>query len=438
MLGSGWFAMLKVLAAILCVFGILSFALIYFIPAPPSTITIASGFTDGNYERIVARYQKVLARHQVTLEMHGGSGGWDNVKLLLDQNTGVQAAFVLGGMGNTEQAPGLLSLGRINYQIFCIFYRATEVLDDLTELKGKRIAAGTVGTGSRVVTENVLGISGVNSENSMLLPLTGQAAVNALIDGRADAAIIGLESDSPLIQSSLRESRIRLLSVTEALTRFFPSLVRLVLPQGAIDFERKIPASDIVLYASTNAVLVRNDLHPAHISLLAQALFETHDKPGLFQRTGEFPTQIDPEFPMSQSAVDFYKNGPSFLLRYLPFWVVPHVQRLLAVLLAGGAIAYPIFSFAPKLYQWFLQDRMRKLYRRLRLIEEALQKELTAAQVASLQVDLENVSRAARILPKRNSDLFFSLTTPYRSYAHRTCHSSHWDTEPNSQRYVGP
>ena len=112
-------------------------------------------------------------------------------------------------MGKGEQAPGLLSLGRINYQIFCVFYRAAEVLDDLTELKGKRIAAGTVGTGSRVVTENVLGISGVNSENSMLLPLTGQAAVNALIDGRADAAIIGLESDSPLIQSLLRESRIR-------------------------------------------------------------------------------------------------------------------------------------------------------------------------------------------------------------------------------------
>ena len=411
MLGSGWFAMLKVLAASLCVFGILSFALIYFIPAPPSTITIASGFVGGNYERIAARYQKVLARHHVTLEMHAGSAGWDNVKLLLDHNTGVQAAFAQGGLGNSEQAPGLLSLGRINYMIFFIFYRATDALDDLTELKGKRIAAGNVNTGSRAVTDKILGIGGINSENSTLLPLAGQAAVNAIHDGKADAAIIGLESDSPLIQSSLRDSGIRLLSVTraEALTRFFPSLVRLVLPQGAIDFERKIPTSDIVLYACTNAVLVRNDLHPAHISLLAQALFETHDKPGLFQRTGEFPTQIDPEFPMSQSAVDFYKNGPSFLLRYLPLWMVPHVQRLLAVLLAGGAIVYPIFSFAPKLYQWFLQDRMRKLYRRLRLIEEALQKELTPAQVASLQDDLENVSRAARILPKRNSDLFSPL-----------------------------
>jgi TRAP-type uncharacterized transport system substrate-binding protein len=312
MLGLRWSSLIKGLAAILCVFGILSFALIYFIPAPPSTITIASGFRDGNYERIVARYQKVLARHQVTLEMHGGSGGWDNVKLLLDQNTGVQAAFVLGGMGNTEQAPGLLSLGRINYQIFCIFYRATEVLDDLTELKGKRIAAGTVGTGSRAVIDKILEITGVNSENSTLLSLTGQAAVNAIHDGRADAAIMGLESDSPLIQSLLRDSSIRLLSVTraEALTRFFPYLVRLVLPQGAIDFERKIPASDIVLFSTTNSVLVRDDLHPAHIRLLAQALFEIHDKPGLFQRAGEFPTQTDSEYPMAEAPSTTTRTAP--------------------------------------------------------------------------------------------------------------------------------
>jgi len=112
---------------------------------------------------------------------------------------------------------------------------------------------------------------------------------------------------------------------------------------------------------------------------------------------------------MADSAVDFYKNGPSFLNRYLPIWMVPHVKRLLTLLLAGGAIIYPIFSFAPKLYQWFLQDRMSKLFRRLRIVEEALQKELSAPQVVALQNDLENIDRAARILPKRNSNLFFNF-----------------------------
>src|SRR5260370_36174728 len=84
----------------------------------------------------------------------------------------------------------------------------------------------------------------------------------------------------------------------------------LVLPQGAIDYEKRIPARDIIRFATTNAVLVRNDLHPAHISLLAQALKEAHNKRGLFQQAGELPTQTDPEFPMAEAAVDVYKNGP--------------------------------------------------------------------------------------------------------------------------------
>ena len=119
--------------------------------------------------------------------------------------------------------------------------------------------------------------------------------------------------------------------------------------------------------------------------------------------------QADPEFSIAPAALDFYKNGPSFLNKYLPFWVVPHVLRLLAVLLAGGAIIYPLFNFAPKLYRWFLQDRMRKPYRRLRIVEDSSQTELTAPKVVTLQTELENIDRAARILPQRHSDLFFVL-----------------------------
>jgi hypothetical protein len=413
MLGFNRWHLFKGLAAILCIVSIVWLALAYLIPAPPSTITIASGLTGGNYERLALRYQRILARSHVNLEMHAGSAGWDNVKLLLDHNTGVQAAFAQGGLGNSEQVPGLSSLGRINYMIFFIFYRATDALDDLTELKGKRIAAGNVNTGSRAVTDKILGISGINSENSTLLPLAGQAAVNAIRDGKADAAIIGLESDSPLIQSSLRDSGIRLLSVTraEALARFFPSLVRLILPQGAIDFEKKIPASDIVLYASTNAVLVRNDLHPAAVSLLAQALKETHNTPGLFQRAGEFPTLTDPEFPMAEAAVDFYKNGPSFLDKYVPHWLSNYAQRMIALVATAIAIIIPLFSSAPKLYKWLVGVRLNSMYRRLRTIEASLQKKITASQVSELEADLDGVDRAIHLLsvPVRHSDLFFSI-----------------------------
>jgi TRAP-type uncharacterized transport system substrate-binding protein len=320
MLGFDRWHLLKGSAAILCVVGIASLVLIYFFPAPPSTITIAVGFKGLSYELLANRYKEILARDHVNLVLRNTVGGAEHFKLLEDKNSGVQVAMVQGGISNDEKSPGLLSLGRINYQIFCIFYRANEVLNDLTELKGKRIAVGPVGLGGRTVAEKVLAISGVTSENSTLLPLTGQAAANALNDGNADAAILGLSSDAPILQALLRDSRIRIMSVTdaEALTRIVPFLVRLILPRGAIDYEKKIPASDVVLFATTNAVLIRSDLHPSQISLLAQALKETHRKRELFQQAGEFPTLTDPEFPMAEGAVEFYKNGLPLLDKYLP------------------------------------------------------------------------------------------------------------------------
>ena len=413
MLGFNRWHLLKGSAAILCIAGIASLALMYFFPAPPSTITIAVGFKGGSYGLLAARYKEILARDHVNLVLRNTVGGAEHFKLLQDKNSGVQAAMVQGGISDDEKSPGLLSLGRVNYQIFCIFYRANELLNDLTELKGKRIAAGPVGSAGRVVAEKVLTISGVTSENSTLLPLTGQAAADALNDGNIDAAILGLSSDAPILQALLRDSRVRLMSVTdaEALTRFFPFLVRLVLPRGAIDYEKKIPASDIVLFATTNSILVRNDLHPSQISLLAQALKETHNKRELFQEAGEFPTLTDPEFPMADGAVDFYKNGLPFLDKYLPHWVVPHVQRLFAALLAGGAIAFPLFSFAPKLFKSLVQYRLGSMYRRLRAIEARLQQCASPAEVSAFETELDGIDRQIHLLgvPMQHSDLFFSI-----------------------------
>ena len=147
MLGFNRWHLVKLLAAIICISGIASFALIYFFPAPPSTISMAVGFKGGSYGFIAKPYQDILARAHVKLEPRITIGALENIALLQDQKPGVSAAFVQGGISNSEQAPGLLSLGRINYQIFVVFHRATEVLNDLTELKGERIAVGPMDTG---------------------------------------------------------------------------------------------------------------------------------------------------------------------------------------------------------------------------------------------------------------------------------------------------
>ena len=119
----------KGLAAIVCIVGIVSLTLIYFFPAPPSKISIATAFKGGAYELFGHRYQQILARSDVNSGVRLTDGSVENLKLLEDRNSGVDVAFVQGGSPTTSnQVPGLLSLGRINYQLFWVFYRAIEAL----------------------------------------------------------------------------------------------------------------------------------------------------------------------------------------------------------------------------------------------------------------------------------------------------------------------
>ncbi len=78
---------------------------------------------------LTADNKDILARDHVKLEIRLTASAIENLALLQDQNSGVSAAFVQGGIGNSEQGTGSLSLGQINYQVFCVFYRATDVLN---------------------------------------------------------------------------------------------------------------------------------------------------------------------------------------------------------------------------------------------------------------------------------------------------------------------
>ena len=86
-----------------------------FIPAPPAKITMAAGAKGGAFEYFANRYREVLARSHVTLEIRTTEGTGENLKLLQDAKSGVEAAFVQGGVSNTGQAPDLELLGRVNY-----------------------------------------------------------------------------------------------------------------------------------------------------------------------------------------------------------------------------------------------------------------------------------------------------------------------------------
>jgi TRAP-type uncharacterized transport system substrate-binding protein len=399
------------IAALIALVVVTWLALEYFVPSLPTRITIGAGGKGTSFEYFGEHYRKRFARAGVNLIVRETAGALENLELLKDPNSGVQIGFLTGGLSNSEDAPNLSSMGLISNVPFWIFYPSSEQLAGFSQLKGKRIAVGPEGSGARYTAERLLSKADINAKTATLLPFSGNAAVEALMDGSADAALIVGASDAPSVSKLITNSKLRLMnfSTAEALTRMFPDVVRLVLSKGVIEIDPPNPPEDVTLVGTTAKVLIRDDLHPAIVQLLAQIMKEEHQGPGLFQRRGEFPSIEDPEFPVSRIAADYYKNGPSFLARYLPLWMTVYAQRAIAFVVAALAIVFPAFGFAPRLYEWLVQQRLRKLYRRLRVVELALQREPTAAQIKFFETELAEIDHATTAVPLRHSDLYFML-----------------------------
>ena len=413
MLGFSRWQLFKGFAVALGVMSAVSLALIYFVPATPSKVIMATAPKGSMAEYYGRQYRETFARSNVELELRETAGAGENLELLLDPKSGVEIAYMLGGVSDRKHAPGLLSLGTVFITPVWLFYSSSEPIDELSQLIGKRIAVGPVGNGGRILAEKVLGKAGVNSENATLLPFTGSAAVEALNNGKADAVSIIGPPDATAVHSLLQNPNSRIMNFpeAEAFTIIFPELVRLVLPQGVIDIKRHIPPHDVPLIGAVDKLLVRSDLHPEIAPLVLQAMVEAHGARGIFQRSGEFPNGTDTEYPVAPAATDFYKNGPSYMQRHVPLWLSVHVQRALAVLVTAIAIGFPLFRLLPLAYNWVTRRRLFYWYAKLQALEASFDADPMEMHSADKRAEIERIEDAVSHIriPLTFSDQVYNL-----------------------------
>jgi TRAP-type uncharacterized transport system substrate-binding protein len=373
----------------------------YFVqPAPPKKIVMASGQKEGRYGYYAKQYKAFLARNGITLEIHPSSGAVQNMALLMDENSGVDVAFVQGGTGFGANAPDLVSLGSLYYEPLWVFYRGAPI-KDLDGLRGKKIAIGAEESGTRSLALQLLAMNGAVLPPTQLLPSSGKEAEEQLTKGKIDALIMVAPADSNLVGRLIATPGIHLLSFerAEAYTRLFPYLTKLVLPRGVLDLAADIPSKDIVVVAPTANLIARDSLHPALAYLLMRAATEIHSGAGVFDREGEFPAPRDTGFPLSETAKRYYKSGPPLLQRYLPFWAANLVDRLWVVLLPILAVSVPLVRMVPPVYRWRVRSRIYRWYARLKEIELGLDDSADAATLEAFLKRLEDIEASVNRIP---------------------------------------
>ncbi len=370
-------------------------------PAPPSHVTIVTGPSDGAYQIYAARYKEFFGRSGITLDIKPSAGSSENLVRLQNRDEDVDIGFLQGGAALGKDVEGLVSLGVIYPEPLWLFHQKDLSLTDLEGLKGKRVAIGPEGSGTRVLALELLRAHGIADAPTVLLPLGGMNAVLAILNHEVDAVFIVGPAQSSAVWTMLYSPSVEMFSFSqaEAYVRRFPYLSAVILPRGTIDLPQNIPPKDITLVAPSTNLIAREGFHPALVDLTLQALSANHGSAGLFSRAGQFPTANGVEIPLSRDAERYYKTGKPFLQRYLPFWAATLVDRLVFMLLPIIAILFPLFRLVPFLYSWRIRRRIFRYYGELKMIElEARRNPEVKTQDEWLN-EVDRIERAAHRIP---------------------------------------
>ncbi len=350
----------------------------FFHSAPPETLTISSGPRGSGFYLMATNYQGILKEQGVNLRILTSEGSLENLERLQDRSNRVDIGFVQSGLTNGAKSGRVVSLGSISIQPMLIFYRADTPLRLLSQLKGKRLVIGPVGSGARSLALELLALNEItNNATATFVDLDGAAAAEALAKGEVDAIfLMGDSASTQVIRSLLRRKDIHLYDVVQAdgYVRRINDLSKLEMPRGAIDFANDIPDHDTALIGPAVELLARSDLHPALSDLLLETAKKVNGKPGLLRRQDEFPAPIEHDFPISDDAQRFYKSGKKFFYRYLPFWIASLVNRIVVVFVPAALVLIPAFKMFPFLFRWRVQMLILKWYRLLLALEKELQR----------------------------------------------------------------
>ena len=364
----------------------------------PVTIRILSGPDGSSYRNNAEKYKKIIEHQGVKVIILPSHGALDNLKQLANPKVKADVGFVQGGL--TEEGvdiSNLFSLGSMFPQPLMVYYRNSEPVELLTQLKGKRLAIGPEGSGARTLALKLLKENKMDGPPTVLHELAGEEAADELIAGKLDAAFLMGDSATPAVMRKLRQiDDIEIANFRQAdgYLRKFRFLSKLTLPEGAYDLAKNEPPKTLTLVGPTVELVARKTLDPALSDLLISAAREVHGGAGMFRTAGEYPAPLARDFPISPDAEHYYKSGTQYLYKKLPFWLANLLNRLVIIVVPLLVFLIPASKIIPSTYKWWMRSRIYKWYGLIMTIERAMMASPSPDDQAKLLLRFEAIEKA--------------------------------------------
>ncbi|EXF46337.1 putative periplasmic transport protein [Pseudomonas sp. BAY1663] len=383
-------------------------------PAPPTRLRMATGSEGGGYHDFGRRLQARLEQEGIELELQTSKGSMDNLRHLLAGDA-VQFALVQSGtelLLEDSQRRRLKGLGVMYSEPLWLFARQGLVLADLRQLRSLRLGLGSEGSGTLAAVQDILAAS-VEQPGADWQPLGGRRALEALLAGELDAAFFVGPPNNDMIRELAAHPQLQLLEIprTAALQAHFPFLSALRIPQGLLDLARDTPQRDLQTLSPLATLVANDSLHPALTPMLLEAARDVLRDGNLLDPPNGFPRAEPMSLPLTAEAAGYYRNGPPYLQRYLPFSIASWVDRYILLLLPFIAILLPLFKSVSPLYQWRMRSRIFKWYRYLHETDEKIHDGSIGAELDEQIRRMEQLDNELRVVevPLSYSHELFTL-----------------------------
>ncbi len=329
--------------------------------APPKSLVLAAGTTDGLYHdvgrRLAAQIQQKL---HISVTLVETDGSWDNLQrvqsgeadlcfyqpqtweILKPQKT--PASQPAGSAGeSSENRPGrpISTVANLYSQPVHLIVRRNAGVESTADLVGKTISRGLPNSGDYAISKLVLPELGLSEADLHTRHLPYQQLPEAFQNEQLDAAIICLGVQAPILQRLFATGQCKLMTLPnpDALCLRHWSLTKFVIPRGTYRATPPEPAEDLVTVAAQAQLLARADLSARVTTQITQLVLspeflKENELVELFDQGRDFARRW-PEFPVHSGARTVY--APDFELDHLQSWEAAY--SLVASLLIGGLIA---------------------------------------------------------------------------------------------------
>ena len=286
-------------------------------PLPAQELEIATGNRSGVYDLYGKGLARAIERHvpDLTATTRRTDGSVANLRLLASGDADVAfsladtAADAHTGRGRFRRPVAVRALARLYDNYVQVIVRDNSDVQTLPELAGRRVSLGAPGSGTAVIAERVLAVSGLeNARSPRRRHLDVEQSAMALAAGEIDAFFWSGGLPTAAITDLLGKVSIRLLELRGVAAklrdryRHSDVYTQSRVPPGIYDLPEAVTTVSV-----PNLLVVREDLPEETAYRLTRLLFEhreelgaAHDEARKLNERGAFATYPVPTHPGAQ------------------------------------------------------------------------------------------------------------------------------------------